>query len=79
MSKIKRALENNEILVACLKQALKQGHVTVNEIKQTEKKLKRDFPHMKYDFSSLYNEETKNPVDVEEVEDDEDVEDDDNE
>lgn len=54
MSKIKQALENNEILVACLKQALKKGGITLEEVKDTEKQLKRDFPHIHYDFSELY-------------------------
>lgn len=59
MSKIKQALENNEILVACLKRALKQGSVTLDEVKATEKQLKRDFPHVNYDFSELYQDENK--------------------
>lgn len=55
MSKTKRALENNELLLHVLGVALKQGKTTVEEIKQSEAVLKREFPHIHYDFSSLYS------------------------
>lgn len=57
MSKTKRALENNELLVACLKSALKNGNITIDKIKEWEKQLKRDFPSMNYNFSELYDNE----------------------
>lgn len=57
MSKIKEALENNEILVTCLKSALKNKRITIEQVKEFEKNLKRDFPATHYDFSELYNED----------------------
>ena len=78
MSKIKRAITNNEILVKCLTRALKEKKVTVKEIKQMEKQLKQDFPYIEYDFSSLYSKQKKVelPDDTEDEDEDDETEDD---
>lgn len=72
MSKTKEALTNNEILVKCLGTALKERKTTIKEVKAIEKQLKREFPYVEYDFSSLYGKKAKE-VDAEpdEVEEDE--------
>lgn len=78
MSKTKEAFTNNDILVKCLGVALKERRTTIKEVKKIEKQLKREFPYVEYDFSSLYGKKAKE-VHIEEpdeVEDEDETEDD---
>lgn len=78
MSKTKEAFTNNDILVKCLGVALKEKRTTIKEVKSIEKQLKREFPYVEYDFSSLYGKKAKEvlPEEPDEVEDEDETEDD---
>ena len=78
MSKTKEAFTNNDILVKCLGVALKEKRTTIKEVKAIEKQLKREFPYVEYDFSSLYGKKAKEvlPEEPDEVEDEDEAEED---
>lgn len=59
MSKIKEAVTNVELLKEVFTKALAQKKITTEEIKELEGQLKRDFPHVHYDFSEFYKEESE--------------------
>lgn len=91
MGKMKELATNNEMLLDALGKAKKRKLITPREIKAYEDKLKKTFPHIGYDLSSLYKDElkkkektndeetkkVKSDEEVDETEDDEEEEDED--
>ena len=59
MGKMKELATNNEMLLDALGKAKKRKLITAKEIKAYEDKLKKTFPHIGYDLSSLYKDELK--------------------
>lgn len=50
-------LNNAETLFNYMEKALKMKIVTKKEIEETDKYLKKEYPHMGYDLSKLYEKE----------------------